>query len=239
MRRRALVVHHAAWEGLAGFRAPIEAAGYAVEQVEAADPAFPALDLMAPDLLVLLGGPMAVYEQGAHPWIAGELERLAARIAARRPVLGLCLGAQMLAAALGARVWAGPVKEVGFAPLTLGEAGERSPLRHLAGVPVLHWHGDSFDLPPGVELLASTPAYPHQAFRRGDWLLALQCHPEMGADPSLEEWIAHAGTYLAAAGTDAERLRAEDIRWGANAAKAGRRLLDEWLAGLPAPSGAA
>ena len=85
---------------------------------------------------------------------------------------------------MGARVYPGPVKEVGFAPVAINAAGRGSPLRHIEDVPVLHWHGDTFDLPPGVELLASTDKYPQQAFRRGDNLLALQCHPEMGEDPA-------------------------------------------------------
>lgn len=225
-----LIVRHVPYEGIAGFRAPIEAAGYALERVEVADPAFAALDWLAPDLLIVMGGPMGVYETAAHPWIAGEIAGLAARIAAGRPTLGVCLGSQMIAAALGARVYPGPVREVGFAPVTLADPA--GPLRHLAGVPVLHWHGDTFDLPDGAELLATTAAYP-QAFRRGPALLALQCHPEMGEDERFEAWLADED-YVRAAGTDPATLRADYARLGPATVAAGRRLVAEWLDGLEA-----
>ncbi|WP_156678591.1 glutamine amidotransferase [Sphingomonas profundi] len=231
--KSALVIRHTPYEGIAGFRLPVEAAGFAIDRVDVTDPAFPALDLIAPDLVVMMGGPMGVYETAAHPWIVHEVERLAERLAADRPTLGVCLGAQMIAAALGARVYPGPVKEVGFAPVLLNDAGAGSPLRHIAGVPVLHWHGDTFDLPDGTELLASTPAYRHQAFRRGDTLLALQCHPEMGLDPRFDAWLDGADAYVAEAGTDAARLRAEHARLGADTVAAGRRMIADWLDGLP------
>jgi GMP synthase (glutamine-hydrolysing) len=230
--KQALVIRHAPYERLAGFRLPIEQAGYAVAHVDVAEPGFATHDLEAPDLLVVLGGPMAVYEHAAHPWIEGEIARLARRLAAEKPTLGVCLGAQMIAAALGGAVRAGPTLEGGFAPLTLTEAGAASPLRHLAGVPVLHWHGDTFDLPPDVALLASTALYPNQAFMRDGHLLALQCHPEMGEDASFERWLAHGGAWLRRAGTTADALRAEYARHGPRAVAAGRTLLGEWLAGL-------
>jgi GMP synthase (glutamine-hydrolysing) len=231
MQRSALVIRHTPYEGVAGFRRPIEAAGYAISRVDVCDPGFRDADFLAPDLLVMMGGPMGVYETEAHPWIAHEVERLAERIAAGRPVLGVCLGSQMIAAACGERVYAGPAKEVGFAPVELTDAGRASPMRHLAGVPVLHWHGDTFDLPAEAELLAVTARYP-QAFRRGRAVLAIQCHPEMGQDPRFEEWLDGADDYLAAAGTDAATVRRDHARLGAAAVAAGRALAGEWLAGL-------
>lgn len=226
-----LIVRHTPYEGVAGFRAPIEAAGYALERVDVLDPAFVSVDFVGPDLLILMGGPMGVYEREAHPWIDHEVERLAERIAAGRPTLGVCFGAQMIAAALGERVYPGPVKEVGFAPVELTPAGEASPLRHIEGVPVLHWHGDTFDLPEGVELLASSPAYRHQAFRAGRHLLALQCHPEMGEDPRLAAWLKDTA-YLAEAGTSADAIREDEARLGPTAVQSGRAMIAEWLAGI-------
>src|SRR5690606_22046564 len=132
-----------------------------------------------------------------HAWIEPEIAGLRARLAAKRPTLGICLGSQMIAAALGAEVRPGPVRGVGIAPVALTMEGEGSPLRHLAGVPVLHWHGDTFDLPEGTEHLAASRAYPNQAFRIGDWLLALQFHAEMGEDPVLGTWIERNGDYIA------------------------------------------
>ncbi len=230
--KTALIIRHTPHEGIAGFRAPIEAAGYGIERIDVTDSAFPTIDLVAPDLVAMMGGPMGVYDTDDHPWIPCEIRRLAMRLARDRPTLGVCLGSQMIAAALGARVYPGPTKEVGFAPVTVNEAGEGSPLRHIDGLPVLHWHGDTFDLPEGVELLASTPAYANQAFRRGANLLALQCHPEMGEDVRIEDWITGGEATMAEAGTSASEIRADYAAFGPDAVSAGRRLVAEWLDGL-------
>ncbi len=221
-----LIIRHTPYEGIAGFREPIEAAGYALDRVDVGDPGFATIDFLSPDLLVLMGGPMGVYERAAHPWIDCEIVRLAERIACGLPTLGVCLGAQMIAAAMGAEVRKGPGPEIGFGPVTLNAAGADSPLRHVAEVPVLHWHGDTFDLPEGVELLASTAAYPHQAFRRGRNLLALQFHAEMGEDPRFDAWLEGAEQGARAG------LRAEHDSLGPDAVAAGRAMIAEWLGQL-------
>jgi GMP synthase (glutamine-hydrolysing) len=231
--KRALVVRHVPFEGIAGFAAPLAAAGFATGQLDAGEPGFAEADFLAPDLLVLMGGPMAVYERDEHPWIEGELARLAARIAAGLPTLGVCLGGQMIAAALGAEVARGPMREVGFAPIELTEAGRASPLAALDGVPLLHWHGDRFDVPQGATLLARTEAAP-QAFAIGH-TLALQCHPEMGdPDDGIDRWCDGAADYVAGAGTSLDAIRDQHRRLGRGAADAGRRMLAAWLAALPA-----
>jgi GMP synthase (glutamine-hydrolysing) len=227
-----LIIRHTPYEGLAGFREPIEAAGYVLDRVDVTDPGFSSLDFDAPDLLLMMGGPMGVYERAAHPWIAHEIERLAERIARGLPTLGVCLGAQMIAAAMGAEVRPGPAKELGFAPVDLNRAGAESPLRHVVGVPMLHWHGDTFDLPDDVELLASTATYAHQAFRRGPELLALQFHAEMGEDPRFEEWVENGPGFIAEAGSSPERLRGEHAAHGPAAVAAGQAMIGEWLRGL-------
>lgn len=230
--KTAWVIRHTPYEGIAGFRVPIEAAGYAIDRIDVTDPGFHDFDFVAPDLLVMMGGPMGVYERQAHPWIGHEIERIAERIAADRPTLGVCLGAQMIAAAMGAEVYPGPVKEVGFAPVTVNDAGMTSPLRYIVDVPVLHWHGDTFDLPEGTELLASTARYRRQAFRRGTNLLALQCHPEMGEDPRFEAWLDGSDDYVGQAGLTPDRLRRDHELHGAAAVAAGRALITDWLARL-------
>ncbi|MEJ7925590.1 glutamine amidotransferase [Sphingobium sp. AN641] len=230
--KTALIVRHVPREGAAGFLQPIEAAGYHIERVDVAGTDFPEVDLSEPDLLIMMGGPMGVYEADIHPWIPVQIDKLSTRIAKNRPTLGVCLGSQMIAAALGARVYPGGTTELGFAPVTLNESGAASPLRHLAGVPVLHWHGDTFDLPDGVERLASTPAYANQAFRRGRNLLALQFHAEMGEDPRFEEWLTHFWADLDCAGACRHALRADHARHGPGAVAAGRAMIGEWLGAL-------
>lgn len=226
--RSALIIRHVPYEGVAGFRLPIEVTGYAVDRIDVTDPAFATIDLVAPDLVVMMGGPMGVYDGDRHPLIVCEIERLRRRLAADRPTLGVCLGSQMIAAALGSPVYPGPAKEVGFAAIDLAP-DVVSPLRHLRGVPVLHWHGDTFDLPEGVERLASTPDYPNQAFRRGRQLLALQFHAEMGEDPRIEAWIDGGGAMMREAGISEDRMRSDHDRLGSAAVAAGRAMIAEWL----------
>ena len=228
--KSALIIRHVPVEGIAGFREPVEAAGYAIDRIDVADPRFASVDLSEPDLLIMMGGPMAVYEQDKHPWIACQQRRLARRLELARPTLGVCFGAQLMAAALGAEVFRGPQKEVGFHPLTIADSS--GPLRHLDTVPVLHWHGDTFRLPEGAERLACSERYENQAFRLGPNVLALQFHAEMGLDPRFETWVDQWPHDIAAAGTTAERLRADHARHGATVVAAGRAMIADWLANL-------
>ena len=229
--KHALVIRHVVHEGLAGYRLPIEQAGYEIERVAACQTDFATLDCVSPDLLVVMGGPMGAYETEAHPWLLDEIAAIAARLDADRPTLGICLGSQLVAAALGARVYPGPVREVGFAPLALNDAGRVSPLGHVADVDVLHWHGDTFDLPDGTEHLASTPACTNQAFRRGDNVLALQFHAEMGEDPRFAAWMEDEA-YIRGAGVDPATLQQDHDRLGPAAVRAGERMIADWLAQL-------
>lgn len=229
-RKTGLIIRHVPHEGIAGYREPIEAAGYLLDRVDVDEPHFGSIDLCEPDLLIMMGGPMAVYEQDRYPWIACQMRRLARRLAANRPTLGVCFGAQMMAAALGARVYSGPHKEIGFHPLS--DICPKSPLRHLIDVPVLHWHGDTFDLPNDVDLIASTAPYPHQAFCRGPNILALQFHAEMGTDPRFDHWVDQWPEALEEAGYSADSIRRLHARHGPPAVAAGRKMVSEWLAGL-------
>lgn len=227
-----LIIRHVPVEGIAGFREPVEAAGYRLERIDVSDPAFATLDLREPDLLIMMGGPMSVYESDLYPWIACQQRRLAQRLELDRPTLGVCFGAQLIAAALGAEVFRGPGKEIGFSPVTIREAARFGPLRHLEGQPVLHWHGDTFSLPDGAELLASSERYEHQAFRRGRNILALQFHAEMGLDERFHVWTEQWPDDISAGGTTPERLRADHEAHGPTAVAAGRAMIAEWLSKL-------
>jgi GMP synthase-like glutamine amidotransferase len=133
--------------------------------------------------LAVLGGPMGVYEADAYPFLAAERHLLRATVERGLPVLGICLGAQLLASAFGARVYPGPVKEIGWAPITITPAGRDDPvLTPLANAPfVFHLHGDTFDLPEGAIHLATSARYARQAFRIGARAYGLQFHLEFGA----------------------------------------------------------
>jgi GMP synthase (glutamine-hydrolysing) len=175
---------------------------------------------------------MGVYEQEQYPWIACQLKRLARRLEADRPTLGVCFGAQMMASALGAEVHLGPAKEVGFHPVQIHEHAANSPLRHLREVPVLHWHGDTFTRPEGVEVLASSRLYEHQAFRRGRNVLALQFHAEMGEDPRFDDWMEQWPEAVVEAGGCPRALRRAHDELGPGAVAAGRAMIADWLSAL-------
>jgi GMP synthase (glutamine-hydrolysing) len=143
------------------------------------------------DAIVAMGGPMSVNDEVEHPWLAAEKAAIASHVRAGRPFWGTCLGAQLLASALGARVYAGPAPEVGVLAVHLTRAGADDPVlgRLPASIDTLQWHGDTFDLPEGAVLLASSTAYPHQAFRVGRAAYAVQFHVEV-TEAMGEEWAA-------------------------------------------------
>lgn len=148
--------------------------------------------------LIVMGGPMNVYEEEVYPFLRDETDLLRAALAEDLPVLGVCLGSQLIAKAAGARVRRAPWKEIGWCPLALTPEGRRDPLLRGLGpeFPVFQWHGDTFDLPPGGLLLARSPVG-HQAFRLGNRIYALQFHLEVTAS-LIETWLETYADELAA-----------------------------------------
>ncbi len=145
----------------------------------------PAPELAAFSHLVVMGGPMAVYEMEQHPFLKQEAKLIADAIASNKHVLGVCLGAQMLAHVLGARVYPGGAKEIGWHRVSLTQEGTKDPVMASLAVngtniaEVFQWHGDTFDLPKGCVRLASSDLFPNQAFRYSDRVYALQFHIEV------------------------------------------------------------
>lgn len=231
MPRTAVAIRHLGFEDLGSFASPLAEAGYTLRYHDIGIDALEALDPVVPDLLIVLGGPVGVGDAVAYPFLEEERALVAARLAAGRPTLGLCLGAQMMAAALGAPVASMGHREIGFAPLELTAAGLAGPLAELAGVPVLHWHGDAFALPPGAERLAHTPACAQQAFALGPNCLGLQFHPEAEGE-RIERWLIGHAAELAAAPVDIVALRADARRYGPALRTAGQALLTRWLKGV-------
>jgi GMP synthase (glutamine-hydrolysing) len=228
MTRSCLAVRHVAFEDL-GLLGPLfTARGYDVRFLDAGIEPLDVETFVAPDMAVVLGGPIGVYETEAYPFIVDEIAAIAARLDANKPILGICLGAQMMAAALGARVAPGPVKEIGWAPVTLTAAGAASVLAPLGAPPVLHWHGDNCELPAGCELLAATPHCPVQAFMRAPWQLALQFHLE--TEPArFESWLIGHTVELGKAGIDPRDLRTQVQTYGPAARELGGKVLAAWL----------
>jgi GMP synthase (glutamine-hydrolysing) len=230
--KRAIALRHVAFEDLDGFAEPLARRGFEIAYCEAPTDDLGADALLAAELLVVLGGPIGVYETRDYPFLAAEIALIERRLARNLPVLGLCLGAQLMAAALGARVYPAGFKEIGWAPIVLSAAGERSPLAALERRAVLHWHGDTFDLPAGAVHLASTARTPNQAFAWERHGLALQFHAETTAR-GLERWyVGHTMEIAATEGVNVPALRTDAARHAAPLVEAGTRMLDAWLTPL-------
>jgi GMP synthase (glutamine-hydrolysing) len=230
--RRCIAVRHVPFEDLGLFAEVLAARGFAVEYREAPADDLGAAALRGCDLLVLLGGPIGVYERDAYPFLNAEIALAEERLASGKPVLGICLGSQIMAAALGAEVYPGNRgKEIGWGTISLTPSGSASPLAHLAPerTRVLHWHGDSFDLPKGATLLASTERYRNQAFSWGVAALALQFHPEVTAK-GLEAWfVGHCCEIGATPGIDVKGLRAAALRYAPALQRQGKAFFEAWL----------
>lgn len=236
--KTAIAIRHVAFEDLGTFRPVLEKHGYDIEYREAGVDPLHDLHNAGIGLLVVLGAPIGAYDDTLYPFLTDEMALITERLQAGLPTLGICLGAQLMARALGEKVGPMPAKEIGFAPLTLTEAGKRSVLQHLpAGLPVLHWHGDQFEIPAGLASLAQTARCPNQAFTVGNHALALQFHLE--ADTRrIEQWLIGHSAELLNAGADLAQLRHQAGQYGAALAQAGQTVLDAWLDELDLGQGA-
>jgi GMP synthase (glutamine-hydrolysing) len=226
-KRSVLAVRHVGFEDLGSLEPVVRARGYDISYTDGWDPALRSSVLTA-DLVVILGGPVGVNDHAQYPFLTAELDVIRARIQAGLPTLGICLGAQLIAAAAGSAVTATETKEIGFAPIVLNDAGRRSVLAPLADQVVLHWHSDTFDVPRGATHLASTTIFPHQAFCIGEQVLALQFHIEV--DPErIEAWLVGHAHELSAAAIDPRVIRADALRYASGLVRVARRVLDDWL----------
>jgi GMP synthase (glutamine-hydrolysing) len=239
LTRTAVAVRHVGFEDLGLLAGILDGLGFSYSYVEAPvasdDDWAAAADA---DLLIVLGGPIGVGDLAAYPFLEVELELLRERLALDRPTLGICLGAQLMAVALGGSVRAGVAAEIGYAPVTLTDAGADSVLSALEGVPVLHWHGDVITTPPEIPPLAFTELCPNQAFACGPNILGLQFHLEADS-AALERWLVGHGFELGARGVSIERLRADAAALGGQLAAAAGDVLAGWLAaaGAATPAG--
>jgi GMP synthase (glutamine-hydrolysing) len=229
--KTALAVRHVHFEHLGALEPLLAAAGYAVRYVEA--PTAHWDDEKSPDLLVLLGGPISVNDEVDYPFLVGELGFVKQHLQQGRATLGLCLGAQLMARALGQRVFAMGHKEVGWSSLAPTPAGSAHPLRHLLyeSLHVLHFHGETFDLPEGAELLASTAICKHQAFSLGSRALGLQFHPEVTAEQLESWWVGHTAE-LAQLRLSIPELRQRSAELAPRLSAPLQVFFNEWLAGL-------
>lgn len=201
--KRALVITHVAHEGLGIFRRPLER-DFIVERLDMHRGAEPPSRIDGFDALIVMGGPMGVYEEEKHPFIKKELRLLESALKKRVPVLGVCLGAQLLARAAGARVYKGGAREIGWHRVALED--EAISDRLFTGFPdeftVFQWHGDTFDIPSGAVRLASSVLFPNQVIKAGPNAYGVQFHFEV-TESMVREWLAINRDELAEARIDA------------------------------------
>jgi GMP synthase (glutamine-hydrolysing) len=181
-----LALQHIACEPPAAFEDELRSRGHDMVRVEL-DEGEPLPDWREFEGLIVMGGPMGAYEEDSHAWLAPEKQAIGDAARAGHPVWGVCLGAQLLAGALGARVYRGAEAEVGLLGVELTPAAASDPVFSAApaAFPTLQWHGDTFDLPEGATLLASSPAYASQAFvfkRAYGLQFHLEVSPELAAE---------------------------------------------------------
>jgi GMP synthase (glutamine-hydrolysing) len=216
-RRTALCIRHLLYEDAGTLALSLESSGWEVTYIEAVTlnlDAEASLRTSPPDLLIVLGGPVSANDGQDFPFLSVEIEILRERIRLDLPTLGICLGAQLMAKAMGARVYRGTDKEIGWGPLSLTNSNDQNPLSALAGVSVFHWHGDTFQLPSGAKHLASTELYENQAFMLGNHCVGLQFHPEV-TPIGLESWyVAAADDLRGKDGLGIVRLRNQSATFG-------------------------
>lgn len=219
-------IQHVAFEDLGVFEDTLYQAGFRVRYFEAGvDNLKQAFEHTG--LVIILGGPISVNETEDYPFLNDELTYLKQRIEQNLPTLGICLGAQLIAQACGAKVYAGSQKEIGWSKLQMTQI-EDNLLDILNDVDVLHWHGDTFDLPEQATLLASSELYPNQAFKIGNNILALQFHLEVLGE-NIEKWLIGHTIELRQAKIDIPTLRAESLELAPQLEPQAERILENFI----------
>jgi len=229
--KTAIALRHIHFEDVGTLAPVLSEAGYSLTYIDPTVQTLQVEQVMQADLLIVLGGPIGAYDEKPYPFLKAELELVRQRVESGKPLLGICLGAQLIARAMNAKVYPMGVKEIGFSPLTLTAEGQQSPLAELGDVPVLHWHGDQFDIPQGAVLLAKTDICAHQAFAVDHRILGLQCHLE--ADPArIEQWLVGHANEVGQTGLDPIALRSAAAELGERLTQAAARVMRAWLANL-------
>jgi GMP synthase (glutamine-hydrolysing) len=232
--KRLLVFQHVPHEILGTFNPQLKEAGFRIRYINFGRTPDAVPNVEKYDGLIILGGPMCVDQTDSHPHLLTEINAIRQAMELHKPVLGICLGAQLIAKALGAQVHKNPTKEIGWYNVTPTAAGESDPLfKHFSGAEkIFQWHGDTFDIPYGAEHLATSADCANQAFRYGDRTYGLQFHLEVD-EALIQRWLktpAHMRE-LESIGEPMtpERIAADTHKYIENTARLGSELFGEYI----------
>lgn len=230
-------IRHVGFEDLGILEEVFQQRGFSVQYWDAGIDDLSALQTSEADIVVALGGPLGANDDARYPWLSAERDFLIKHINSGTPILGICLGAQLLAQILGGQVQQQSAPEIGWAPVSLTPLGQNSLLQPVADLPVLHWHGDGFVVPEPVEVLASTELCPQQAFgwrpsqKRDETayqVLGLQFHIEAQSQ-NIERWCIGHAHELAAHGCDLATIRSDSASYGPQLQPIAQDILHTWL----------
>ncbi len=231
MSKTALIITHKVHEDIGSLKNVLDERWFTLDQRLGYHDTLAGEDPLRHDLTIFMGGTMGVYQKNMFPYLEHEISYLKKRIAADKPTLGICLGAQLIAAACEKDVYKGTQgPEVGWREISINEAGQNTPVKHLDKnhTKMMQWHGDTFDLPDEALLLASSEAYKNQAYAIGKNILGLQCHPEVTSE-KMEFWMAIGVNELTRLSIDVNDLRDQSAQNGPILEQQTKQFFNEWL----------
>lgn len=223
-----VAIRHVFFEDLGILEPLLRDLGYSIQYVDPTTDDLAQVKNNSPDLLVVLGGPIGANDDEQYPFLKKEAALIRQRLNDKRPLVGICLGAQLIARELGADVHPLERKEIGFGALLLSDKGLASPLKALNNTPILHWHGDQFGIPSNATRLAGTPACHNQAFSVGSEVLGLQFHAETDLR-LIERWLVGHSCELNQAGISPSHMREQARRYQNQIKTAASDLFTTWL----------
>lgn len=230
-KKQVWAIQHIGYEDLGSFEPVLKSRGFEVKYFCSRHVDYKGLFAADPELIINLGGPMSVYDDERYPWVHAEQQFIEERIESEKPLMGICFGAQMIARALGANIYVGSQgKEIGWSKITVNDDGMKTPFRYLDGelTHMMHWHGDTFDLPDGAVLLASSDKYKKQAYSYGDHIFAMQCHPEV-TEAKLKLWYASGMDEIAEVGQTIDQMKLDAHAYNEKLSTQAALFLNEWL----------
>ena len=228
---RALIVCHHSKQDLGTFEGLLTERGFALDFVLGHEDKLPDVKYDAHDLAIVMGGSMGVYEADKYPYLLNEISYIQKRLKHNLPFLGVCLGGQLMAKALGGEVYKGTNdKETGWCNVDVNKKGIQTPLQYLdaSATKITQGHQDTFDLPEGTILLASSNQYKNQAFSYNDKALGLQFHPEL--DESLVDvWLNEKDDFLTTKTMSKEKMASDTKIYMETMKKQTAKFFKAWL----------